>query len=412
MTRTKLNPGEHSEPTYTPLELSSEGRWVTTEETKRWDRIEAWRVRCTYRDHNGKRGEISLRIAGGRRRVEVTAEGERRITGRLTARLRGGADSVNAGDPFVAVGNAWLNGDYHRDRSERTLSEYRTSWKRCIVEDGHLSGLTLGEVNQAPTLRRTLQTVADTRGTGSAKMLRSVLSLILQHAVESEGGALPINAMRSVSSVTAKDGLSRQRRASDLPRNTEHGLSRIERDAVVAHADAKAVAVEDGRKDTAAKWAMVAGLVGFLAGTGVRIGEALSLQWEDVHLDVGWVQINGTKTLTSTRPLPLAPWLTERLEQMPGAGGQGYVFHSPSRGGDSRWEQSNAGGAVAEILRDAGFGWATPHVFRRTIATSLHKQGVPLLEVANQLGHKNPSMTLDKYLGREHEPNLGLADKI
>ena len=96
--------------------------------------------------------------------------------------------------------------------------------------------------------------------------------------------------------------------------------------------------------------------------------------------------------------------MTERLADLRANGsGKGYVFHSPSRGPESLWDASNAGGAVAEILRETGYGWATPHVFRRTTATLLHESGRPLVRISDQLGHADPSMTASVYLGREHE---------
>jgi integrase len=65
------------------------------------------------------------------------------------------------------------------------------------------------------------------------------------------------------------------------------------------------------------------------------------------------------------------------------------------------WDQSNSHKAVVGILGEAGFPWAVPHTFRRTVATLLHEAGVPLVQIADWLGHADPSFTARKYLGRD-----------
>ena len=54
-----------------------------------------------------------------------------------------------------------------------------------------------------------------------------------------------------------------------------------------------------------------------------------------------------------------------------------------------------------QMLDDAGFPWATPHTFRRTVATLLDEAGLPIALAANQLGHADPAMTARVYLGRK-----------
>jgi len=39
--------------------------------------------------------------------------------------------------------------------------------------------------------------------------------------------------------------------------------------------------------------------------------------------------------------------------------------------------------------------------FRRTVATDFHENGVPLQDIADQLGHKDASMTAQVYLGHD-----------
>jgi hypothetical protein len=52
-------------------------------------------------------------------------------------------------------------------------------------------------------------------------------------------------------------------------------------------------------------------------------------------------------------------------------------------------------------LRSPGFGHITSHVIRKTTATMLDHAGLSARAIADQLGHSNPSLTQDVYLGRQ-----------
>lgn len=86
----------------------------------------------------------------------------------------------------------------------------------------------------------------------------------------------------------------------------------------------------------------------------------------------------------------------------PCEGRSGLVFsvRTPSQPGRSR-DRTNSGKAVRAALDYAGASWAVPHTFRRTVATLLHEAGVPLVHIADQLGHADPTMTASVYLGRD-----------
>jgi integrase len=58
----------------------------------------------------------------------------------------------------------------------------------------------------------------------------------------------------------------------------------------------------------------VADLLAFMAGTGVRIDEARSLCCEDVDLETGAVNVNGTESKASRRSLTLPEWLLARFK--------------------------------------------------------------------------------------------------
>jgi integrase len=43
----------------------------------------------------------------------------------------------------------------------------------------------------------------------------------------------------------------------------------------------------------------------------------------------------------------------------------------------------------------------TSHVFRKTVATRLDEAGLSARQIADQLGHAQPSITQDVYMGRK-----------
>jgi integrase len=65
------------------------------------------------------------------------------------------------------------------------------------------------------------------------------------------------------------------------------------------------------------------------------------------------------------------------------------------------WDASNCHKAVRSMLDGSGFEWATGHSFRRTAAALAAAGGAPLMDIADRLGHADPSMTARVYLGRD-----------
>lgn len=68
--------------------------------------------------------------------------------------------------------------------------------------------------------------------------------------------------------------------------------------------------------------------------------------------------------------------------------------------GSRRPGRSNTAADLKEAFTVAGFGWASSHTLRKTTATLPDRGGLTAREIADQLGHANPSMTQDRYLGR------------
>lgn len=351
-----------------------------------------YRARAYYRGYDGiRRDAVATDVTKERAKVAVAE--------RIAAALRG-ADDVTMGPatPLVSAGEAWIAQIRRSDSglSERTVSDYERTFRRCIDAPGStLRGLSISQANSAQRLRAFLQRVADERGSGTAKICRSVLRGILGLAVDN--GVIESSAMLQVRPVKSQ---------SPRPSDQDHtrAFTREERDQVIAYADALASPGEPLDPRTKRKRQAVADLIAMMAGTGARIEEARSLSWDAIDLDAGTCNIRGTKTESSDRLVSFPDWLCARMRRRADElGTEGLVFPSPATAGDPyrRWDQSNSARAVRQILNESGFAWAIPHTFRRTVATLLDDAGVPIRRISDQLGHKDPSMTARVYLGRD-----------
>ncbi|WP_245761770.1 site-specific integrase [Saccharopolyspora shandongensis] len=126
-----------------------------------------------------------------------------------------------------------------------------------------------------------------------------------------------------------------------------------------------------------------------MLATGVRIGEALAVQWSEVDLDKGVVHVHftvvrvkgkglirkSTKTECGERTLPLPSWTVEMLKKRH-AGGVGLdrpVF--PESLGGLR-DPSNTRRDLRNARGTTGFAWVTSHAFRKTAATILDAAGL------------------------------------
>lgn len=153
------------------------------------------------------------------------------------------------------------------------------------------------------------------------------------------------------------------------------------------------------RRDTA--------LLGFLAELGLRVGEALRLDLDDIRHNRGHRTVAVTGKGGKTRELPIpAPlgrdldaYLAERGEQA------GPLF---TTAGGRRVDQPAVFRLVRRIARAAGIPGAdqlSPHSLRHTAATAALDAGAPLRDVQDMLGHADPRTT------RRYDRSRGNLDR-
>ncbi|MCI2424155.1 tyrosine-type recombinase/integrase [Saccharopolyspora sp. K220] len=160
-------------------------------------------------------------------------------------------------------------------------------------------------------------------------------------------------------------------------------------------------------------------------GTGVRFGEALAVRWCDLNLTdepltvdgqevpPQSVWINGNivavsgkglvrhdgKTFRANRVIGLPDYLhTLLLVRKPlDAHESEPVFPSGTLG----WHHpSNMQRSVRRMRERIEYPDFTTHVGRKTVATILDTSGQTAREIADQLGHANPAMPQNVYMGR------------
>lgn len=373
---------------------------VLADDGKRWvnaptgTRPQRWRARAKHRDRDGQLREVE-RFAPTKGKAETALKAA--LADRKAPR-RG--DNLHADMPLGQASGLWLAQVERNDSglSERTRRHYRDMLTRYLPGTP-LASLTLRQVSVS-AVRTFLQDIADTKGAGAAKSVRSILSGILTMAVQDDvldtNVARQVRAPRPQVEVIREPGRQRTRVLSEAgegyaERDTRRAFTRAERDGLV----------EFARSDLWAQDRDVADLVAFLAALGPRIAEALAVTWDDVDLDKGTVHLRGTKTKASNRTLAMPPWLTETLlarQRRDDRASSMFVFGAPRAG--TKRDARNVARHLRTVLDRAGFPWATPHAFRRTVATLIVDGGLSVALAADVLGHADPSMTARVYLGR------------
>ncbi|SDF61074.1 Site-specific recombinase XerD [Lentzea fradiae] len=361
-----------------PLDLGTYGKIRCSQTESGWVAV------ANYRDFDGKTRPVL-------RRGKTKPEAERRLKKALAERKGPTGDSLTPDSRFKDALEAWQV-KFQKlvdmgKRSPSSLDTYRSILGRHVLPG--LGELRIREMTVA-RIDAFLGALWRSVGVDSAKTARSVISGALRIAVRDR--ALDTNPVRDT------DPLESGRKKSPRALTREERLLWLE----MLESDPAAV-----RKD-------LPDLSRFMMATGVRIGEALAVYWDDVDFEAGTVDVNytviraaglglirkSTKTEAGERTLPLPRWALDMLRRRREATlfPNGPVF--PNSLGGLR-DPSNTRRDIRKARGGDEFAWVTSHVFRKTAATILDEAGLSARVVADQLGHARPSMTQDTYLARK-----------
>lgn len=340
--------------------------------------FDAWRARTRYRFEDGKLRQVE-------RFAPTKSKAEHSLRRALTTLVASGGSETKRETSLRDLADRFLASK--ADRAPRTVEAYRHAIERIIKP--RLGDVTIAEATPE-RLQRFLDAVRLEHGPGAAKTARAVLSGMMGLATRSD--AIRQNPVRELSPVGAK-----AKGATAIPLEDLPGLL-------------KAV-----RGDERLRELDLVDVVEFIAGTGVRISEALGLAWDDVDLGAGAVSIRAnvvratgrgvirqehTKTDAGARRITLPGALVGILGDRRVKGGpnaQGIVF--PTVLGNLRDPRNTARDWAAgrDRLQLPAY---TFHSFRKTVATALDQAGLSPRDIAEYLGHADPSLTMGTYMSK------------
>lgn len=380
------------------------------------------KARVKFRDYDGRVRLVS-KVGPSR------AAAERALKAECTSRQApGGVGALTAATRMATLADAWIEADH--GWSTGTQRTYRSVVSKQVKPA--FGQLCIREVTPG-VVSRALSAIARSSGPGAAKTARACLSGMFAMAIQD--GAAAVNPVRDA---TAK--ISAGKRA---PR----ALTAAETGQLVELFRASDRAVEMDLPD----------IVDWMLATGCRIGEALALRYGSngdgkpiLDLEARTWEVNATvvrvpgagltvqprpKTTAGWRIIALPEFAARMLEDRRASSRRPTdaqaVFPPPLAGalrdpsnvsGDLRqlldsFECEACGGTGYQLEEDGSlrvgaggrrirceegpWSWVTSHTFRKTVATRLDEAGLTARQVADQLGHANPSMTLDVYFGRQ-----------
>ena len=153
--------------------------------------------------------------------------------------------------------------------------------------------------------------------------------------------------------------------------------------------------------------------VDLMLGTGIRVGEACALDWEQIDLEAGTLRVEATYVdgAAGNRGVQRAPKTdrARRTLRLPDFVIVSLVEHGPRDSGPvlatrrgTHMSPANLRRSLRAAVAAAGLDFeVTPHTLRRTLGTLLARE-LGTREAANQLGHADPAVTLAHYIAPEH----------
>jgi integrase len=354
--------------------------------------------RCLFRDFDGVARPLE-------RSRDTKAGSQRALAEAIRDRgQRPKGDAELTSDTKVSVlAEVWWAYFLTLDRSPGTQRNYRDRLDKQVIPG--IGSLYLRELSIGRA-ERFLRSIEQHHGASLTKTTRTVLSDMCAYAARHD--ALDRNPVGETSAITV------------APKNRPQALSLSEARQLRAYVSYDPDSIRHDVPD----------LVSIMLASGLRIGEALALQWEAVELEAGTIEVRGTvvrvkgkglvikpapKTPAGFRKLILPSWgtallanrsVTSRRFRVSDAYKRtDYNLVFPSEVNGLR-DPNNMQHRLKTAFTFAGRPDVTSHWLRKTVSTAMHQASLPMSNISDQLGHAHVSytdaaqVTKDVYLAR------------
>lgn len=337
-----------------------------------------FRARTRYRFQDGKSRQVE--------RFDTTkAKAEHKLKKALTTIEAARGGELKPTTTLRALGQQFLASKRDLGRTEGTLETYGYAVNAHITK--RIGDLTVAEA-KPERLQKFLTTIEIENGPGAAKNCRSALSGMLGIAVRN--GAIAHNPVRELERITNRG----KKGSSAIP---FAGLP-----AFLKKMRADEYLIE---KDTVQ-------LIEFMLASGWRVAETCALDVTSIDWKAGTatveainVRVKGQgimrqpfpKTDKSRRTTPLPKATIQLLKGRHVRLSEYTTLLFPTTLMRLR-DPSNTQREIRDRRDALGYPDLSTHSFRKTAATILDKAGLSATEIADYLGHENPSMTQDVYM--------------
>lgn len=339
-----------------------------------------WRARTRYRFADGKARQVEK--FGSSRAKAVSA-----LKHALTTVEADRGGELKPTTPLRVLAQLFLEAKRDVGRSEGTLETYGYAVTAHITP--RIGDLTVSEA-KPERLQPFLNRVEQESGAGAAKNCRSTLSGMMTLAVVN--GAIDKNPVRELERISSSKG--KRRGSVAIPfEGLSVFLSKIRADPDLQ------------------KWDTVE-LIEFMVSSGWRVAEACALDVSSVDfagctatVEAINVRVKGKgvirqefpKTEKSARVTPLPEKTIDLLRRRHAHLKEftSLLFPTPLM---RMRDPSNTQREIRDRRDVLGYPGLTTHSLRKTVATILDREGLSATEIADYLGHENPSMTQDVYM--------------
>ena len=347
------------------------------------DEVKGFGIRVTA---NGVRSYIAqARVRGKTRRVTIgrhgviTAETARKKAKAELGRMTEGTDptATRKRDQALSITLREVAEDYQRDRRNLKDSTRRDIRKHIAGAFDTWADLPVSSITRDKVSRkfRSLSDKGPAQANQAFRVLRALLNYARsQYRTPDDEPVLPDNPVNVISESRMWNTVKARNTYVPLDRMGEWWSS-----------------VQRRRMDPALTplYRTAADTLAFIAVTGLRIGEASALRWDQVDIDDGSLTLTDTKNREDIT-LPLSDVAVGILSEREREGD--YVF--PGKGGGHIKEIRGALGKVAE---ETGIE-VTAHDLRRTFRAVAGKVGVELWQVKALMNHRQrQDITLGSY---------------